>query len=286
MERSPAVPKSNELSTTGVRWCMSVSIQGGKRATFAVSTQLVEVPVIVFDEKGALATNLGKEDFRLVDDGVVQQIQHLDSVRTPVSFVMVADLSSSMTRKIPFVQQAALSLLDPQNDQDAFYDEFAFVGIGNRARELLPFTRDHDELKQRLPLLLTASNEATALFDGIYFSVTKERREAANQRRAIIIISDGGDNHSLYNLRETRDLLEESDVPVFAVMAGPTFELPAILPRPKKQDKRPGIVPVPGFPNLPIEPEDDFIGPAERQGPHNLSSLTEVTGGGAFTAKN
>jgi len=150
----------------------------------------------------------------------------------------------------------------------------------------VPFTRDQDDLKRRLPLLLTATKESTALFDGIYLGVNKERREAANQRRAIITISDGGDNHSLYNLRETRNLLEEADVPVFAVMAGPAFEFPVFLP--KKENKRPriGTVPVPGFPIPDMGPGDDYIGPAERQGPHNLSALTEVTGGGAFTAKN
>lgn len=264
--------------------CPPIQAQASKHGAISINTELVQVPVVVFDDNGAVATDLKKGDFRLLDDGVIQQILFLDRVRAPVSFVVVADLSSSMTRKIPFVQDAALSLLDPLNGEDPFYDEYSIVGVGNRARELIPFTRDHDELKRRLPLLLTATNESTALFDGIYLGVTTERREAANQRRAIIIISDGGDNHSLYNIHETRKLLEEADVPVFAVMAGSSFELPAILPRRDKKQQRMGRGPQ--FPNIPFGSDTDYIGPAERQGPHNLSTLTEVTGGGTFTAKN
>ena len=254
-------------------------------SSISVSTELVEVPVVVFDERGAIAADLKKEDFRLIDDGAVQQILYLDQVRTPVSFVIVADLSSSMTRKIPFVQQAAFSLLEPLNEEDRFYDEYSVLTIGNRAREVVPFTHDHEELKRKLPLFLTATNEATALFDGIYLGVNEERRRAANRRRAIIIISDGGDNHSVFNLHETRSFLEDADVPVFAVMAGPSFELPPILQ--KREKKRPGIGQVPEFPRLPIgNPDTDFIGPAEREGPHNMSTLTEVSGGGTFTAEN
>jgi Ca-activated chloride channel family protein len=259
--------------------------QGSPHGRITANVELVTVPVIVFDEKGAVATRLQKSDFRLIDDGVVQQILYFERVRTPVSFVIVADLSSSMTRKIPFVQEAALSLLNPSDQQGQYHDEFSVLGIGNRPRRLVPFTHDQQDLEQRLPLLLTATKESTALFDGIYLGVDTVRHEAANQRRAMVIISDGGDNHSLFNLRETRKFLEEADVPVFAVMAGSSFELPDILPRSEK--KRTVIGAPPQFPGLPNGgSEADYIGAAERRGPRNLSNLTEVTGGGVFTAQH
>jgi len=261
----------------------SAHAQANSHPPIAVKVQLVTVPVIVFDEKGAVATSLKKSDFRLLDDGVVQQILYFDTVRTPVSFVILADLSSSMTRKIPFVQEAALSLLDPLDQQVENHDEFSVLGIGSRARRLVPFTHDQQDLHQRLPLVLTATGESTALFDGIYLGASTVRQEAANQRRAMVIISDGGDNHSRFNIRETREFLEEAGVPVFAVMAGPSFELPNILPKTEKKRTGPGAPPQ--IPNLPIGGTDaDYIGPAERRGPHNLSVLSEVTGGGVFTA--
>jgi Ca-activated chloride channel family protein len=260
-------------------------VQPSSQAVIIAKVELVQVPVIVFDDKGAVATNLNKGDFRILDDGIDQQILFLDRVRVPVSFVILADTSSSMTNKIPFVQEAALSLLNPTSEQDEYHDEFSVLRIGNRADRLVAFTRDQQDLTRRLPLLLTATNEGTALFDGIYLGVATVQREAANQRRAIIIISDGGDNHSRYNIRETRKLLEEADVPVFAVMAGPSFELPAIFPRTEK--KQPGVGSWPQFPSVTMGGSvADYIGPAERHGPHNLSVLTQVTGGGVFTAAN
>lgn len=246
--------------------------------------EVVQVPVIVFDEKGAVATNLKKDDFRLLDDGVVQQIQYFGRDRVPVSFVILVDLSSSMTHKIPFVQEAALSLLD-EAQEDRVQDEYSVLGVGSRAKRLVAFTRDQQDLKTKIPLLVSATNESTALFDGIWLGVTTAKRDARNQHRAIIIISDGGDNHSIYNLRETRSFLEEADVPIFAVMAGSSFELPEIFRG--KDKKRAGGAPWPQFPNLsPSGSDSDYIGPAERNGPHNLSSLTEVTGGAVFTALN
>jgi len=252
------------------------------------NVELVQIPVIIFDDKGAVASSLKKSDFRLLDDGVEQNILYFERERVPVSFVILADLSSSMTRKIPFIQEAALSLLDPLQETQRDSDEYSVLSIGRRSKQLLSFTSDQHDLERKLPLLLTASNESTALFDGIWLGVSTARKEAANQHRAMIIITDGGDNHSRYNLGETKRLLEEADVPAFAVMAGPSFELPAILlPQEKKRNRsQTGAGSRPQPPDFLPSREDDYIGPAERRGPHNMKALTEATGGGVFTARD
>jgi Ca-activated chloride channel family protein len=182
------------------------------------NVELVQIPVIVFDDKGAVAANLKKDDFRVLEDGVEQQLVYCERERESVSFVILADQSESMTKKIPFVQEAALSLVDPGLPKDPFRDEYSVFGIESRAKRLVPFTRDQHDLERRLPLLLTPTKGRTALFDGIYLGVASAQSEAENKRRAVIIISDGGDNNSRYNLRETQRLLEEADMPVFAVM--------------------------------------------------------------------
>jgi Ca-activated chloride channel family protein len=252
------------------------------------NVELVQIPVIVFDDKGAVATNLNKSDFRVLEDGIEQQLLYCERVRESVSFVILADLSSSMTRKIPFVEEAALSVIDPVQPVDLYRDEYSLFGIESRVKRLVSFTRDQQDLERRLPLLLTPTNGSTALFDGIYAGVTAAQREAMNNRRAVIIISDGGDNHSRYNLRETKRFLEEADVPVFAVMAGSSFELPSIFSPPENKTKQgPGMgnKSKSPFSRLPIPVEEkEYIGPAERRGPNNLKALTEVTGGGVFTA--
>jgi len=257
--------------------------------TRIVSTvELVQMPVIIFDERGAVATTLKKSDFRLFDDGIEQRILYFERERVAASFVILADLSSSMTNKIPFVQEAALSLLDPVENQDHSPDEYSVLGIGKRSKELVPFTSDRQDLARRLPLVLTPTNESTALFDGICLGVNTAK-EAVNPHRAMIIITDGGDNHSRYNLMETKSLLEEADVPVFAVMAGPSFEFPSIfLPQDKKRNRFPsGKGSNPQLSRLLTAlGDDEYIGPAERRGPHNMKALTEATGGGVFTARH
>lgn len=259
------------------------------QARIVANVELVQMPVIIFDDTGAVATTLKKSDFRLFDDGVEQKILFFERERVPVSFVILADVSSSMTSKIPFVQEAALSLLEPLEGQDQYSDEYSVLGIGTRSRRLVPFTSDQQDLERRLPGLLTPTNESTALFDGIWLGVNTARHDAVNQHRAMIIITDGGDNHSRYNLAETKRLLEEADVPVFAVMAGPSFEFPTIfLPQERKRTRMPrGQGPNPQSSRLSAAfGDDDYIGPAERRGPHNMKTLSEATGGGVFTARD
>lgn len=248
-------------------------------ARIVADVELVQIPVIVFDRKGAVAADLKKSDFRVLEDGVEQRILSCERDRESVSFVVLADVSSSMRRKIPFVQEAALSLLDPNADQSPYHDEFSFFGIETRVKRLSPFTSDQEDLEHRLPQLIEATNGSTALFDGLYAGVRTAQREAENKRRAIIVISDGGDNHSRYNLRETRKLLEEADMPVFAVMAGPWIALSDIFPMPQRKP-----VKIQGRVAQAVSSKGNYIGPAERRGPHNLKVLTEVTGGGVFTA--
>ncbi len=274
------------VAISSVAAAPEVSAQTQPNVRIVTEVDLVQIEVTVFDAKGAIATDLEKSDFSLSEDGDEQRILYCEKERASASFVILADLSSSMTKKIPFVQEATLSMLDPVEPQDQYPDEFSVFGVATRVSQLGPFTRDQRDVQRKLPLLLNPTNGSTALFDGIYWGVSAAKREAENKRRAIIIISDGGDNHSRYNLRETKDLLAEADVPVFAVMAGPTFELPEIFTRPKK--KAPDLEKKDDpFENLPIQvPHKDYIGPAERSGPNNLKNLTEVTGGGVFTAHN
>lgn len=252
----------------------------------ATKTELVQMSVVVFDENGRVATNLQKSDFRILEDGSVQRIVSCELERLPVSFVVLADVSSSMTNKIPFVQQAALELVEPPDQTDDYPDEFSILGITTHASSLMPFNSDRNDLEHRIPWLIAPTDGSTALFDGIYLGVRTALRNASNKHRAIILISDGGDNHSRYRLPDVKQLLEEADMPVFAVMAGPSFELPPFLTRQQRSSvpSRRG----PGQPvaNLPLlgGPED-YIGPAERRGPSNLKTITEATGGGVFTAK-
>ena len=238
---------------------------------------LAQIPVVVFNEDGAVVTDLQQSDFRVVEDGIEQRLLYCDKDRESVSLVILGDVSQSMTNKIQFVQDAAASILKPLYPQDLYQDECSLFGIENRVTQLEPFTADQANIEKRWPTLLVATKGGTALFDGIYAGVSAAKQQSKNKRRAVIVISDGGDNHSRHNIRQTRRFLEEAGVPVFAVMAGKQFE----LPEPYQQDPRFQKFPIP----LPTS-NANFIGPAEREGPRNLKALTEVTGGSVFTAQD
>lgn len=275
--------------------CAPIAYSQTSTQTRIVSdAELVEVPVIVFDDKGEPATDLTKSDFRLFEDGVEQHVNALNLERVPVSFVILADLSSSMTGKIPFVKEAALSLFDTSDDGKN-KDEYSVLSIAKHSKLLLPFSKDQTDMEQKLPLLLQPTNESTALFDGIWMGVDVADEDANNKTRAMIVITDGGDNHSRYSLAETKRMLEETDVPVFTIMAGSSFWLPELLapsePLPNRIPGHTGAgagkqLPIPGIVQLAIpHTADDYIGPAERHGPFNMKALGDASGGGVFTAR-
>lgn len=265
--------------------CSAVNAQVRVQTRIVSNVEVVRVPVIVFDQKGAVATDLDKSDFRLFEDGVQQQILSYELDRTPVSFVIVADVSSSMTPKIPFVRDAALSILDPPQ-KSAGSDEYSILTVASRSRLIVPFTTDEQDLQRRLPFLLVPTKGRTALFDGIWLGLNLAQDDAMNKRQAMIVITDGGDNHSRYNLRQTKTLLEESDMPVFAVMAGPEFDLFPFLTRESTSEFPTGPGSKMTLPGFPLGSHSaDRIGPAERRGPHNMKVLADVSGGGVFTAR-
>ena len=119
-----------------VQWGPVVRAQVRTDTTIVANVELVQIPVTIFDDKGAVAAHLKKNDFRLFDDGIEQNILYFERERVPVSFVVLADLSSSMTRKIPFVQEAALSLLDSLEEHDQYRDEYSVLGIGSGPKYL------------------------------------------------------------------------------------------------------------------------------------------------------
>src|SRR5215467_10574979 len=143
--------------SVGAKDAFVVHAQSRAQTQIVANVELVQIPVTILDDKGVVATGLKRSDFRLFDDGIEQRILYFDRERVPISFVVLADLSSSMTRKIPFVQDAALSLLDSLEEQDQYRDEYSVLSIAKRSKLLMPFTTDEQDLERRLPLLLTAT---------------------------------------------------------------------------------------------------------------------------------
>ena len=175
-----------------------------------VKADLVLIPVTVTDANDRLITGLGKENFKLFDNKVEIAITQFAQEDTPVSVGIVFDCSGSMGPKLEKARAATAEFMRTANPED----EFSLVAFSDRVRLMADFTSRPEDIENRL--LFMRSGGETALLDAIYLMI--ERLEhAKNARRAILIISDGGDNASRYTAREVKNRLRESEVQIYSI---------------------------------------------------------------------
>jgi VWFA-related protein len=173
-------------------------------------TNLVLIPVTVTTPLNQFVTGMEKENFKLSEDKIEQEIAYFASFDAPLSIGLVFDTSGSMGPKMGQARQAAAEFFRTANPDD----EFFLVTFSDRPQMVVPFTRATEEIQNRLTF--TQSKGRTALLDGIYLAL-QELRKGRNPRRALIIISDGGDNASRYTQTEVRNLLREADAQLYAI---------------------------------------------------------------------
>lgn len=214
-----------------------------------VEVDVVQVPVAVTDAANRPVTDLQKPDFTLYEGNQQQQIQYFSKEDAPISVGLILDVSKSMSNKIDTERAAVAEFFKNANPQDDYF----VITLSDRPRLTADTTQSLDEIEQKLALVIPSGN--TALLDAIYLGVTK-MRSARYQRRALLIISDGGDNHSRYNAKEIKSLVQETDVLMYSI----------------------GIfddMPVPGFKTI-----------EEKLGKRLLTEITEATGGRTIAADN
>src|SRR5271155_2264172 len=185
-------------------------------------TQITLVGASVTDPLGRLVTGLQQENFRVFEDGVEQEIVRFSSEDVPVSIGVIFDMSGSMADKIDKSREAAVQFFRTANPQD----EFFLVNFNDRAQLISPFTESVDDLQNRL--MYTGAHGLTALYDGVYLGLS-QMRGAHNAKKALLIISEGGNNHSCYSETEIRNFVREADFNICALGlfepdGGPTVE--------------------------------------------------------------
>jgi len=210
-----------------------------------VDVDLVLVSVTITDPMNRLVTGLDKENFEVFEGKDQQEIRHFSSEDAPVSLGVIFDMSGSMTSKIERAREAVIEFFKTANPQD----EFFMITFADKPQEVSDFTSSVEDIQGRL--VYTVPKGRTALLDAIYLGVSK-MRQAKYQKKALLIISDGGDNHSRYTENEIKSLVKEADVLIYAV----------------------GIY------------DHYFPTDEERLGPALLDEVTELTGGRAFTIDN
>jgi VWFA-related protein len=180
------------------------------RADIRVDSNLVLVPVTVLDPLARMVTGLEADNFQVLENGVPQKIISFGSEDAPLSIGIVLDTSGSMGGKLEISRQAVAEFFKSANPED----EAFLVEFNDRPELSVPFTHDLGRIQNQI---LTAQSKGnTALLDGVTLAVTAMKK-AVHPRKALILLSDGGDNHSRYTEAEVRNRVKESDVQIYAM---------------------------------------------------------------------
>jgi Ca-activated chloride channel family protein len=212
------------------------------RALIRSSAHLVLVPVTITDGLDRPVLGLDQNNFQLYENKKPQAIKHFSSEDTPVSIGLIVDMSGSMANKMERTREAIHDFCEASNPQD----EFLMVTFSDGPSLATDFTNNGAELENSL--LTSQSKGRTALLDAIYMGLRK-MKDARYPRRALLILSDGGDNHSRYSERDVRNAVKEADVLLYAVGTYDQY----------------------------VNTQEELLGP------ELLRSITETTGGKAYT---
>jgi Ca-activated chloride channel homolog len=180
------------------------------RQVIRSNVDLVLVDVTVLDHSDRAITGLEAPDFSVQEDNSRQTIRYLSNVDQPISLVIVFDASASMVTKIQEERNAVKQIIKSSNPQD----DFSLVVVRSQPQLLFQYDDPEDDIQRRLDFI--QPDGFTALWDGMYLALN-ELRSSHYDRKAIIVISDGGNNHSKYTESEIKSLLEEADVEVYAL---------------------------------------------------------------------
>jgi Ca-activated chloride channel family protein len=178
-----------------------------------VDVELVMVNASVADSENHSLTDLKPENFQIFEDKVEQKIRYFSSEAAPVSLGIVFDISHSMERKLDFAKDAAVRFLETGTPDD----EYFLIEFSSRARLAEGFTSDIRRLRDRLSL--TPAEGATALYDAVYLGLSK-LKSGQNPKKALLLITDGEDNHSRYSRGDIRQVVRESDAQIYVLDLG------------------------------------------------------------------
>jgi VWFA-related protein len=225
---------------------------------FRADSTLVLVPVSVTDPSNRYVLGLDKSDFRIFEDDVEQKVTHFSNEDAPLSIGLLVDTSGSMGAKLDTSRRAVAEFLKTLNTADqAFLVEFS-----DQAQLAVPLTSDAAAIESAMTS--ATSGGLTALLDAVHVGL-QEMKRAKNPRKALLIISDGGDNNSRYTSTQITDLVREADVQIYAMgVFEPTLSF--------------GLSGLGG--------PGGKGGAAELDGPRLLSEIANQTGGRALAASN
>jgi Ca-activated chloride channel family protein len=215
---APAPPDSEPVLSTRIK-------------PLRVDVDLVLVPVTVTNPANQPVLNLDKPNFELFENNQRQQLQFFSVEDAPISIGLLLDVSRSMRSKIETERAALREFFNNANPED---DYFA-ISFSNRPKILANATQSIGTIEAKLGEVTPDGN--TALLDAVSLGVAK-LHNSRYKRKALLIISDGGDNNSRYRLRDIKSLVQESDVMVYAIGIFDDLNLPLLKSFEEKMGKK------------------------------------------------
>ena len=210
------VPNLEEPTQNEPRVAIVPRTRGGKAADRATSgllrldVKVVLIPVSVLDTMGRPVHGLRSDDFQLFEDDVEQKIVYLTTEEASVSLGVIFDSSGSMANKM----ETSVAAVEHLFRSSLPGDEFLLIQFSDRPHLISGFTDNISDLSGWLHSFYAAG--WTALNDAIYMGVHRIKM-AKNPRRALLILSDGGDNNSRYSMTETKRMVQEANVRIYSL---------------------------------------------------------------------
>lgn len=214
--RPPVLGGANRAPGEKPRGAPSATVDNGPEEVDAgdivrVNTTLVTLPVSVMDRNGKYVPNLRKEDFRLWEDGIEQNVAFFSSVDKPFSVVLMLDTSGSTRTRLGDIQEAAITFVNQLRPDD----QVMVVSFDEQVRVLTEFTKDR--YRMRDAIRYTRPGNGTRLYDAVDL-VMNQRLNSVSGRKAIVLFTDGVDTTSRHaSYASTIRDAEELDALIYPV---------------------------------------------------------------------
>jgi len=200
-----------------------------EQGTIRVKVDLVVLHATVQNRNRALVSGLGKEDFQVYEDGVLQRIDSFSHEDIPVTVGLVVDNSGSMEMKHSEVIAAALAFARSSNPEDEMFvvhfNENIWFGLPANT----PFTDQQAQL--RVALSKINADGMTALYDATAAAL-EHLKNGKRDKKVLVVLSDGADNASKHTRAQIMALAQQSNVIIYTVG----------LFQPEDPDRNPGVL--------------------------------------------
>ena len=201
---SGSKPTSNQVSTAGT------ANSGSDDEVLRIETNLITVPVSVFDRNGLYITGLRQQDFKIFEDGVEQDVAYFGMTDKPFSVILLIDTSPSTAYKIEEIHQAAIAFVENLEPQDGV----TVIEFARGIHVLTEATNDHQKIAEAIRK--ARFGDGTSLYDAVDFSLRK-RLSKVEGRKAIVLFTDGVDTTSHHRYEQTVSEAEQSDSLIFPI---------------------------------------------------------------------